>query len=642
MSARYPAQCPRGVSSNSHPVCITDAMLRQAAERYQHISRVQCRAISTQRGPLESRRRLGKRHMTGFMPSSVMFPQPWHFEVIPDTASWRWEPPSTAEARKSKGRDMSASGMFNSFIGWLEKSDADKPFLTPPAIETAPMLKMTGEAAALASEPDIRIIERNDATYTSQFPELSFIRDELAQLQDATIEQVRALLGPYRYNVTQSVMAGSYTAAQLVELMEALNNTALQTGIERIDRKFASEVAHAIVDGITAAPVAISERLWLPVCTSICHRRGSSDDVRLFRRLMGAMPTAASHKLSASHVTQVANAFITSQASRSTSSPHWSIRANKFAMALEYLSLPQLSEIQSQISIHLSTPRLRFAWLSVVAHSSALSHAQFAELIAADVLTDTQVWQLCTAHLNASKVISREEYQQLISATYKLHPQRWSSLIQTLAKSTTASKELHTILSSINAVDTLIHNLSLSPPPTAAISAFAMNCNDHNIAIQIHDAIPRRWSTSSWAPYIESIINDPIVEHRLFSLLQIMSRPSTHNECKSTIASKMQLLDRVAAAYTKSATHLTDRQRLRRIENCATKQYALSSSVSPKTLVYMADLVTKDLTQGKWGRTSRLDWLMELVKKHQGSERAKRTAVVLQGWRKTIDESNGR
>lgn len=580
--------------------------------------------------------------MTGFMPSSVMFPQPWHFEVIPDTASWRWEPPSTSEARKSKGRDISASGMFNSFIGWLEKSDADKPFLTPPAIETAPLLKMNGEAAALASEPDIRVIERHNTTYTPQFPELSHIRDELARLHNATIEQATALLGPYRDNVTQSVIAGSYTAPQLVQLMDALKNTALQTGIEQIDRKLASEVAHAIVDGITAAPAAISERLWLPVCISICHRRGSSDDVRLFRRLMAAMPTSVSHQLPASPITHVTNAFITSQASRSTSSPHWSIRANKFAMALEYLSLPQLTEIQTQINTYISTPRLRFAWLSVVAHSSAVSHAQFAELITADLLNDTQVWQLCTARLNAFKVLSRQDYQQLISTTSKLHPQRWSSLIQTLAKSATASKELHTILSSINGVDTLIHNVSLSPPPTAAMAAFAMNCGDHRLAIQIHDAIPRRWSTSSWISYIESIINDPLSEHRLFSLLRIMSKPSTHNECKSTIANKMQLLDRIAAAYTTSATHLTDRQRLRRIESCATKQYALSGSVSPQTLAYMADLVTEDLAQGKWGRTSRLDWLMKMVKKHQGSERAKSAAVVLQGWRKTIEESNGR
>lgn len=642
MAVRYPAQCRRGVSSNSHSVWITDAMLRQAVKRYQHISRLQCRSVSSQRGPLESRRRLGKRHMTGFMPSSVMFPPPWHFEVIPDTASWRWEPPSTSEARRSKGKDISASGMFNSFIGWLEKSDADKPFLTPPAIETAPMLKMTGEAAALASEPDIRVIERHDATYTPQSRELSHIRDELAQLQDATIEQVTALLRPYRDNVTQSVIAGSYTAAQLVQLMDTHRNTALQTGTEGIDRKLASEVAHAIVDGITAAPLTIAERLWLPVCISICHRRGSSDDVRLFRRLMAAMPTSVSHQLPASHIAHLTNAFVTSQASRSTSSPHWSIRANKFAMALEYLSLPQLTEIQSQIRAYVSTPRPRFAWLSLVAHSSAVSHAQFAELIATDLLNDTQVWQLCTARLNASKAISRQDYQQLISATYKLHPQRWSCLIQTLAKSTTASKELHTILSSIHAVDTLIHNLSLSPPPTAAICAFATNCDDHSLAIQIHDAIPRRWSTSSWTSYIEPIINDPLVEHRIFSLLHLMSKPSTHNECKSTITSKMQLLERIAAAYTGSATHLTHRQRLRRIESCATRQYALSGFVSPQTLACMADLVTEDLTQGKWGRTSRLDWLMKMVKKHQGSERAKSAAVVLQGWRKTIDESSGR
>ncbi|CAG9970773.1 unnamed protein product [Clonostachys byssicola] len=91
-----------------------------------------CRFSSSQKGPIEKRRLLGKRHMTGMMAEPPTYNPSWHFEVMNDPKEWQWEPPTTPETRHKRNAEISIKNLSGKLLRWLEDSNLDKPFIDPP------------------------------------------------------------------------------------------------------------------------------------------------------------------------------------------------------------------------------------------------------------------------------------------------------------------------------------------------------------------------------------------------------------------------------------------------------------------------------------------------------------------------------
>lgn len=97
MHSIRPSGCGRSVRRQirtaSEGICATDAVLARAFERYCATSPAARRHVSFAPGPLESRRRLGRRHMTELysFQTHASLP-PWALEMPADLGKWNWFP----------------------------------------------------------------------------------------------------------------------------------------------------------------------------------------------------------------------------------------------------------------------------------------------------------------------------------------------------------------------------------------------------------------------------------------------------------------------------------------------------------------------------------------------------------------------
>jgi hypothetical protein len=179
--------------------------------------------------------------------------------------------------------------------------------------------------------------------------------------------------------------------------------------------------------------------------------------------------------------------------------------------------------------------------------------------------------------------------------------------------------------------------------------ALASACDSHQQALLLYDSIDMKrslgrkrplWHWSVWTKYVEQMINDPALDPlRVWQVLGLTNEQSRANDTPEDVDAKMQLLDRMGQWFVK-AKHLNDRQVLRNVERCASYQRVLSNGVSSQTLANMTDIITRDLENGQRGRTSRMQWLLDMVAQNHGQEQARSTASALNGWRFQIDRKH--
>jgi hypothetical protein len=116
--------------SSPEGIWVTNAMLARAIERFHHVYPVPRRSLSSCPGPLESRRRLGKRHMTAIVPNSHASPFPWSIDLPIDLGKWTWEAPTRPQDRRHK-----KVGLFERFLRSLEGIDCpENPSITTTAV----------------------------------------------------------------------------------------------------------------------------------------------------------------------------------------------------------------------------------------------------------------------------------------------------------------------------------------------------------------------------------------------------------------------------------------------------------------------------------------------------------------------------
>lgn len=131
MQARRPPRCRiarkcQAISAASEGIWITDRVLANAMERYFSVSQavMSRRQSSSVPGPMEARRRLGKRQMTEAFQVHPS-PPPWAFEFPMDLSKWRWEPPALGNIFRDPTRKTPSA---NSPQSTHHKKPPDKMF----------------------------------------------------------------------------------------------------------------------------------------------------------------------------------------------------------------------------------------------------------------------------------------------------------------------------------------------------------------------------------------------------------------------------------------------------------------------------------------------------------------------------------
>ncbi|KAL7935242.1 hypothetical protein V8C35DRAFT_268463 [Trichoderma chlorosporum] len=674
MPMRPAAQCrPGGRVSPSSAVWITDSMLRQAIEHYhrQFSAAASCRHLSSHSGPLESRRRqLGKRNMTGIMPSSSTYPPLWHFDVAWVPSEWKWEPPSTVEERKRKKQTISPSALFDGLISWLEKSDADKPFIQPPPTDMTLNSVSTGEATATEYVYD------DVSTQTIVPQELAVLRNAILTLDtvdDKALERLRKL---FRRDYLCRMETASLSVEELRLLMEPLNQT-LRDKISdpKMADGFAARVRRCLLTGLEVAQKRNPDNaavldLWMTFADIVCASGGGYQNMRLFKRMMSLMPAWVRSQVPMGQILTLTRSFVMAQASSNNLSARWTATAAQFGEILSTLTPTQVQSLDIDMQALFSQQdqdleivrKLRFSWLMAKAYNPTASNQEFTQsyrdLIASQEidLRHLQLWQITVGRLQAAGIIDIDTHSELTRTQYSSLSQRWIALFSTIHEHPNANNilaELYSFFKDINQTDALIQALSSLPLSRVSINsarAIATACDDHRLALQLYEAVRLRlgdgahiatWGWEAWVPYVERIIKDAEITRPVhWEVLDLtrLATPATAapEEIAREIQAKMALVDRMGQWYVEAA-HLNDRQTLRRLQRCASAQRALTRAISPQVLARVADVVTRDLQRGEWGRTAWLHWLLGMIAQTHGDKHASDVSKTLDGWRWMVE-----
>lgn len=664
-------------------IWMTDAMLMHAVEQYQIAIAATCRRINSHAGPLESRRRASKRHMTGLMPTSHTFPPIWQFDVGP--SSLQWEAPTSLEHRRQKRDQVSVSGLFNTIVGWLEnQGSTDKNFIpTPASPSEADSGVVRSEALAVDSTPVFVTIPEQklqEPISSANLPEeIMLLRSSILDMNtvgdDKLFSELCNKAKICRRSLRRRIERGHLSVETLLAALEPLDSASksrIPTAkmANKISAMIRRGILYAMADVHSKNPAAITHELWLTFVDKLCATNGDNHDIQLFRRLMHIMPTSLKDQFSPEKIRNLTCRVVTAQANRHNLFGHWSALAARFSQALQQLPAQQQRELDHDMTTFLSqqdyvsdnAKRLRYAWLVIKACDASTSTQNFIDVYRSCLGPETRLngmqrWHVVFARLSALQTFDAESRKQLMQGAYKSSNERWSTLIAHIMLSSIkdgALQELLAVLTGIGEFSSTARVLTL--PPLHEIrrdmmEAIAMACANHKQALLLHDSIdmkPRRhrnqpiWSWLTWAKYAEAMIKDPDIDPaRIWQVLKLTYTPRGISSKKKLLAedneAKSQLLNQIGKWFIE-AQHLNDRQVLRSVQRCVNMQRALTKGdVSSQMLAHVVEVISRDLERGQRGRTSRMQWLLNMVSAKHGALEAKKAALAWTGWRWTID-----
>lgn len=654
-------------------------MLAQAIEQCHRAILPPCRRLSSHAGPLESRRRLGRRHMTGLMPASSAYPPIWQFDVPSTTGMPQWEAPTAPSYRRQKNQHLSVSGIFSNLISWLENSGADNKTFIPSPGDIATTGSVAVEALALDNTAEQEAVPEawvREAAPSRHLPrEIMKLRTSIHTLDKADEETMFRLCRTCRRSLRRRVERGDLSVEALVAALDPLDSaTRSRIPVAETANRMAAMIRRTILSAMADVQKqdgnAVSHELWMALAEKICGTNGTNHDIQLFWRLMDVVPASLRTQIPPDQIAGLARAFVTAQANRHNLFSHWSARAARFSNALRNLSAVQRRHLDGSMKGFLlqqdwvteAARRLRFSWLIIKAYDTRATTQEFLAAYRASVepgvrLHSMQLWQLLAARAIATGAIEGEQSKALMEAEYVSMSQRWTGLVLALLASKNRDSGLRELCACLNGIGEFesVAQALTSPPlrhvRVDSVQALAAACNDHNQAIQLYDSIAikdgsrrklGRWDWAAWTKYIERLIKDPKMEPmRVWQVLNL-TRPSGREACPRTTAeevkAKAALLDQMGQWYME-ASHLNDRQVLRQVQRCVSYQRSLTNDVSSQTLANVAGIVTRDLEKGERGRTTRMEWLVGMVAKAHGADEAESTAKALKGWRWAIDRA---
>ncbi|KAJ6789813.1 hypothetical protein PWT90_04504 [Aphanocladium album] len=631
MVAQYHAPCGRAVcqAASGRPM-IGDKMLRRATERRPRRIVAQRRHLMSHRGPLESRRRLGKRNLTGAMHPHAHPVPSWHIEVLSNATTWQWHAPTTPAERRIKAREISIPNLWGKFLKWLEMSDADKPFILPPKdIDDYPTFSRTIEDFRI----NIASLAVND-TKTAQ---------EICQKFCVTIQE--------------GILIGQICTQEMLVALDPFDAASRAVISEmRIGGKIFALIRSSIAEALEATqisrPDGVGDDMWAAMFNFVAGINGRFHDVSCFNKLITIMPESAKANISDETLFTYIKTFVQSQGTRDHRNPAWPWCCSKIGASLNQLSEGQRLSLFSSMNQHIRNApgsadtkmKLSFAWLLTQAYDECLSNKAFIEIYQRSTEnrmdhSGYRIWQLAVARLYSTGTLSKEAHRQV--AGWNFHdslPQRWTLLAKTLLASEqpkAAVASLCNFLADVGETWHLIEGLMTSHaevPCGELLHTIASASGKLDIDIALRIAAN---DTKEGLQLLSTHSSASEPEH----FAQFMSYPKAESYAwraikakGGTVESKMELIDFLSNNYHASS-NLSTSQKMRRARRAASYQMALTGKVSPAVMRNLIGAVTLDLDQGRWGRETQLQRAIQLVHDQVSPQAAQEMQKQLEGWR---------
>ncbi|KAK3933526.1 hypothetical protein QBC46DRAFT_401892 [Diplogelasinospora grovesii] len=291
---RHVSQCCRALqrkltTSPGDGVWISEGLFLAAFERYcLASSRCQRRKASHVPGPLESRRRLGKRHIGDLNAiQCAASPPAWAFAVPMDLSQWQWQPPLSASALE-QNRQQLRERLNSTASGWLASVAMPRwlEHWVPHAAEEQEQVQQVIDY----TPPDAVVAAPRQPSFNDEVDAFCTRRVSKCSLQKHTPDLCRRL--------ERHIFLGEITPEEVLPISEKIASV--------LDRRYKRgsgkgqglylSLYSAIINGIATSKVATPSLFGAPFWNTILERMSemsvSNELGHLFKTVLNTIPAA--------------------------------------------------------------------------------------------------------------------------------------------------------------------------------------------------------------------------------------------------------------------------------------------------------------------------------------------------------------
>jgi hypothetical protein len=546
-----------------------------------------------------------------------------------DLSKWKWEPPTLLSVREEKKQAQLQLAQH-----WLGQ------WLVPPSIREETK-NMEPPAPLTLSESLDQFQLRISAV---AFPDLIQACDDIcSQLEDNT-----------------EPLADKRLFVQSLDgILEALN---ARFGNSSDSLTLFAQLYSAVVTRLFATPAQtrssrdpelcqslLTQLLRLPVGDELCN---------LFKLTMRFIPAKQSDSV-ATQVEAILGKFFSSWSDTASNGYVSQAQIMGISSALSRLSPSKTSVFRAATRLLLERSEtseqlyyIRYAWLSVLARLPRLGTKTLLDTLSifssdrsiTATLSNIDLCRLLLQHWSSTGRIRSSErvrdlFQDLSSSGDSTSIAALVHALYTLdSKWESRTLELCNVLKSRGRINDLVASFTelaqhqhLQP---RLLRKVAVACDDYRVALSLHSLCNESsgtkrqapWGEEIWSTYLEQAVCNPSTSITdVWRLLRL---------CKPT-----QRTAKVAAKLAYEAAHsenMSNRATFRKVSECIAFLQKSGEGLPPRALIAAYRVVTRDLADGEWGRTSRLVWFLDLVRRECGAEKAEECRNMLQSWRQLV------
>ncbi|KAI1208089.1 uncharacterized protein F4807DRAFT_452598 [Annulohypoxylon truncatum] len=672
LALRWRRATHRHLCSYNDATRFPEALLIAVFERYYVILRTVARYGSSVPGPMENRRRIGKRQMgeLNFGQSHPASPL-WALENLPDLTRWKWKPPSPPNAllQRSGVEKVEGRSMIQSVLGWFAGR-----------VNPAPDTASDDIGDQLTRTPDIIEQPLQKIVWDAQTSPPLVIKTGLELLfrdlsSDAT-DRTRPNFTGFCDNWRMSLASGIFSSEAICSILDGIQNelSMLQSDtIKPLKRIIADAVMLSLLKATTRG-----------LSHSGVHKHNDSDLLvwgyilrgmsklqintlgvlaetmaNIPERHLVDMPTNILENLCANLNTYL----LASGRERERSSL---IRqAGQMATILRSLNLAKYPQILQRGTLYVSNymarktcdyDRVRYSWLQLLAR---LPNIDFNYLIAACFVLESGRYarplsnrEICEMYLarHRSTVVDaptvantlteripgeRDElfYGYFILALWRTkqfdHVKAFCNFLEKLGRHQDIMRLAKAFRNLVkNEVRPLV-NLTIGVrQPLLAIEILSLYEKSRT-------GSKKFWQSKSSTKVLKLLTRSPSLRQtEILRALRIKYR-ARRNRIRYRLATKRQILKATKAARAVALSPIiSPRASLTLITHCTNYLQSFSRAVIPTPVLRaLLHIVTRDLARGEPGRTSRIRWVLGLLHKHVSRDKMIRIGLGIRRWR---------
>ncbi|KAK7226592.1 hypothetical protein V2G26_014595 [Clonostachys chloroleuca] len=641
-----------------------------------------CRFSSSQKGPIERRRLLGKRHMTGMMAEPPTYNPSWHFEVMNDPKEWQWEPPTTPETRRKHNAEISVKNLSGKLLRWLENSNMDKPFLDPPsdvlnssAVVDSPAVADSPEllnssavvdssatidstavldsmAAVESPAVDSPIVEQSITVPLDDpatiYTELQQLRSAILGLENITKESLRSVRGKFCKNLVRRIRSHDITTEELLATMRPLDTATMAHIPEKpLAHNIVLQVRSAVLSTLSKWRAKEHRRddyreAWEAVLNDALAATAKGAGFRTLALIIEKAEPMDRNLLPVDRLATVLYDLIRSIVLAPTNQAKLQNLA-ELAQVMQFFE-PHMREAigQKVESIVAETfhaglnYEYRFWWMFFKAHYIEMSFSGFEQAVNSYLGSDQrpddqQTLLLTSARMFADECLEARSYthftRQVVRRGYREND--WLTLAGMVMDSrgrvglTSLWCHLGALKWDIRVFEKLIV-LSRKPSPFVV--------QDTLMVIRGIVSNPLLPSLRFWEALKDE--KSRIMPRKPTSAEASAAPPISDKRIRRTRRELMDLVDKIALWYEK-APELTDRMAFRGVSRCIRYQSELSGRPTDQVLRSMTNVVMKSLKKGQPAPVGRLQhYIANIVAPSLGVQVAHDCSIIIASWQK--------